>query len=82
MASMMGGLVRARAQRACRSVWRVGKGGGGGREEEEEEERRKRGGRERKGERRGFAREARRRRTLRPFSEAYRAVVSMGVSGG
>ena len=41
MASMMGGLVRARAQRACRSVWRVGKGGGGGREEEEEEERRR-----------------------------------------
>ena len=49
MASMMGGLVRARAQRACRSVWRVGKGGGGGREEEEEEERRKRGGREEEG---------------------------------
>ena len=55
---------------------------GGGREEEEEERRRKRGGGEEGGERRGFAREARRRRTLRPFSGAYRAVVSMGVSGG
>ena len=81
MASMggwVGGRARARSAPA-------GPCGGWGRGEEEEE-RRKRGGRreeeERKGERRGFAREARRRRTLRPFSEAYRAVVSMGVSGG
>ena len=71
------GWVGARA-RAARLP--IGVAGGEGRR------RRKRGGREeeerRKGERRGFAREARRRRTLRPFSEAYRAVVSMGVSGG
>ena len=81
------GWVGARARAARLPVGVAGgegrrRKGGGGREEEEEGERRERGGRERKGERRGFAREARRRRTLRPFSEAYRAVVSMGVSGG
>ena len=83
MARMGGwvGAARARAQRACRSVWRVG-----GEEEEKrggrEERRKRREEGEEEEERRGFAREARRRRTLRPFSEAYRAVVSMGVSGG
>ena len=59
-----------------------------GNEEEErkrggrEEERRKRGGGEEGAGGVGFAREACRRRTLRSFSEVYRAVVSVGVSGG
>ena len=74
----------ARAQRACLPVGAVGGGGRGAgrREGEEREERReeKRGGGGRR--RRGFAGEARRRRTLGAFCEAYRAVVSMGVSGG